>query len=154
MRFKQLATQQIQLHCIKRLTFLLPDRVTTLNDTGSSFPFLITSASPCTDSLYAGLSLSRHRWNTSSHDRQSKYSDLDCRRSDKRGSSVTELKAKWHENNIKKQETWTEVFTWRLHYNISLKLLVLGSWCDECIMIYFKTSSFSKLARILQSNWP
>ena len=35
-----------------------------------------------------------------------------------------------------------------------LKLLALGSWCDECIMIYFKTSSFSKLARILQSNWP
>ena len=34
-----------------------------------------------------------------------------------------------------------------------LKLLVLGSWCDECIMIYFKISSFTKLARILQSNW-
>ena len=33
-----------------------------------------------------------------------------------------------------------------------LKLLALGSWCDECIVIYFKTSSFSKLARILQSN--
>ena len=33
-----------------------------------------------------------------------------------------------------------------------LKLLALGSWCDECIMIYLKTSSFSKLARILQSN--
>ena len=33
-----------------------------------------------------------------------------------------------------------------------LKLLALGSWCDECIMIYFKTSSFSKLARILHSN--
>ena len=31
---------------------------------------------------------------------------------------------------------------------------VSGSWCDECIMIYFKTSSFSKLARVLQSNWP
>ena len=24
-----------------------------------------------------------------------------------------------------------------------LKFLALGSWCDECIMIYFKTSSFS-----------
>ena len=35
-----------------------------------------------------------------------------------------------------------------------LKLLASGSLCDECIMIYFKTSSFSKLARILQSNWP
>ena len=33
-----------------------------------------------------------------------------------------------------------------------LKFLVLGSCCDECIMIYFKTSSFSKLAKILQSN--
>ena len=33
-----------------------------------------------------------------------------------------------------------------------LKLLALGSWCDECITIYFKTSSFSKLAKILQSN--
>ena len=35
-----------------------------------------------------------------------------------------------------------------------LKLLVLASRHDECIMIYFKTFSFSKLARILQSNWP
>ena len=35
-----------------------------------------------------------------------------------------------------------------------LKLLVSGSWWDECIMVYFKTSSFSKLARILQFNWP
>ena len=35
-----------------------------------------------------------------------------------------------------------------------LKLLVLASCHDECVMIYFKTFSFSKLARILQSNWP
>ena len=33
-----------------------------------------------------------------------------------------------------------------------LKLLVLASCYGECIMIYFKTFSFSKLARILQSN--
>ena len=35
-----------------------------------------------------------------------------------------------------------------------LKLLGLASCHDECIMIYFKTFCFSKLARILQSNWP
>ena len=35
-----------------------------------------------------------------------------------------------------------------------LKLFVLGCWHNECIMIYPKTSSFSKLARILQSTWP
>ena len=34
-----------------------------------------------------------------------------------------------------------------------LKFPVLGSWCDDSIMIYFETSSFSKLASILQSNW-
>ena len=32
--------------------------------------------------------------------------------------------------------------------------LVLRSWYDEYIMIYLKTSSFSKLTRTLQSNWP
>ena len=40
-----------------------------------------------------------------------------------------------------------QLSTWWVHY--ILKLLVLGSWHDKCIMIYFKTSSFSKLARIL-----
>ena len=34
-----------------------------------------------------------------------------------------------------------------------LKLLVLASCHDECIIIYFKTFSFSKFARILRSNW-
>ena len=37
---------------------------------------------------------------------------------------------------------------------IKLKLIVLASCRNECIMIYSKTSSFRMLARILQSNWP
>ena len=35
-----------------------------------------------------------------------------------------------------------------------VKLLVVASSHEERIMIYFKTFCFSKLARILQSNWP
>ena len=40
-----------------------------------------------------------------------------------------------------------QVFTQLVDY--IFKLLVLGGWCDKCIMIYIKTSSFSKLASIL-----
>ena len=35
-----------------------------------------------------------------------------------------------------------------------LKLLTLGSWCDECIVTYFKTFSFSKLERFYSPTDP